>query len=149
MSLITLVMLIALSLLYLTRWSKRKENDPLFNLVNKSDGYLTKFDDFLRRTIHCDALTAFLIYTIAAALLTLVMPMDVQEILIRFFANVVAALMILPFVVEKAVVKYKDKVNAAILQEMANLAGWVVRNEKYFTFVGGGFAALLFFVLFR
>ncbi len=149
MSLITLAMLIALSLLYMTRWTVRKENDPLFNLVDKSDGYLTKFDDFLRKTIHCDALTAFFIYAIAAALFTLLLPLDPQGLLIRFFANVVAALMILPFVVEKAVVKYKDKVNAAILQELANLAAWVVRNEKYFTFVGAGFAVLLFFVLFR
>ncbi|MBU6475649.1 MAG: hypothetical protein KGL10_06515 [Alphaproteobacteria bacterium] len=149
MALITLILLVGLSARYLSRWRVRKPDDPLFNLVDKSDGYLEKLDGFLRKTIYCDALTAFFVYSLAAALFTLLLPLSPGGLLLRFCANVLVALMLVPFVVEKAVVKYKDKINAAILQEMANLGAWVVRHEKYFSIAGCVFSVLLFFVMFR
>ena len=148
MALISLILLTALSALYFNRSRTRKPEDPLFNLEDKS-GYLAKVNDFMRKTIQCDAMTVFFIYSVVATLLTLVIPIYGSGLLLRFLANVIAALMLLPFVVEGAAVKYKGKVNAAVLQELANLAGWVLSPEKYFAIGGGVVAFLLFFVLFR
>lgn len=81
------------------------------------------------------------------ALLTLIVSYSGGEMTIRLLANVMIVLMALPYIFDKLVTKFGDKINPAIESEAKNLVGWISRQEKYVGYAGAVFTFLLLYAM--
>lgn len=136
MGLITLFFLVIFTLLYL---SKSLQNKP--QLMTQA---VEKITDNLDQVSLWGA-----IYGLAAAVLTLIMIYSGAEMLIRLASNVLIVLMTLPFVFDRALAKFQEKLNPVIVTESRNLVGWITKQEKYIGYAGAVCSLLLFAILFR
>ncbi len=135
MGLVTLVFLLAFTLLYLSK-SLQKKPELMTQAVDKI-------------TTHLDQVALWgAVYGVAGAIMTLIMISNGGDMLVYLAANVLVTLMALPFIFDKAVGKYQEKVNPAIMEEAKNLVGWVTRQEKYIGYAGTVCSLLLLFILF-
>jgi hypothetical protein len=136
MGLVTLGFLLAFTVLYL---SKSLEKKPEF--VSQA---VTKIND------HLDKVSLYgAAYAAIAALLTLIMVYGGGDMFVRLTANIMIILMALPFVFEKMMPKFQEKMNPVIIEEAKNVVGWVTKQEKYVGYAGAVISLLLFAVLFR
>src|SRR5436190_862191 len=131
MGLVTLAFLLAFTALYL---SKSLEKKPEF--VNQA---VTKIND------HLDKVSLYgAVYAVVAALLTLIMVYGGGDMFVRLTANIMIILMALPFVFEKMMPKFQEKMNPVIIEEAKNVVGWVTKQEKYVGYAGAVISLLLF-----
>ena len=111
--------------------------------------FALKGDTFDGNTYAAEALKKGAAYAVVAALLTLIMVYGGGDMLVRLLANVMIVLMALPFVCEKMVPKFQEKMNPVIIEEVKNFTTWLTKQEKYIGYVGAVISLLLFAVLFR
>lgn len=136
MGLVTLVLLFAFVALYLSK-SLDKKPEAMTSAVEKISGNLDKL-----------ALWGGA-YGVAATLLTPVMGFGGGDMFIRFISNVMIMMMALPFVFNRFLPKFEEKLNPAILEEVKNFVGFITKQEKYVGYAGAVIGILLFAVLFR
>jgi len=136
MGLITLLFLTAFSLLLFSRSFGRKPA-ALEDVIDKLSDTVDQFSFW-----------AFS-YGLAAFLLTLILPFySSGEMLLRLVANGILVVIALPFVCDRLTQKYESRINATVLAEVKNFAGWLSKNEKILTYAGGLAALLLFSSIF-
>ncbi len=136
MGLVTLILLLAFTALYLSK-SLEKKPELLMQGVQKM-------------TDHLDQLALWgAIYGVIASILVLIMVSSGGDMLIRLLANVLIVLMALPFVLERQLPKFQEKMNPAITEEIKHGAAWIIKREKYVGYAGAAISLLLFAVLFR
>jgi hypothetical protein len=136
MGLITLVLVLAFSLLYLSK-SLEKKPAAMSQAVDKIN-------------MHIDQLAFWgAIYGLVMAILTLIMGYSGSDMFVRLLANIMIVVMALPFVFDRLLAKFGEKVNPAIQEEAKNIVGWITKQEKYIGYVGAAIGVLLFAVLFR
>ncbi len=136
MGLITLAILVALTLLYV---SKSLEKKPEFVTT-----VVAKISENIDKVALYGA-----IYGLVVAILSLIMISGAVDMLVRLIANVMIVVMALPFILEKLLEKFAAKLNPVIIEEAKTFSAWVVKQEKYVGYAGAGAAVLLFAVLFR
>ncbi len=136
MALITLLLVVAFTALYLSR-SLDKKPEALARLSEKI-------------TPHIDQIALWgAVYGFVAALLTLLMSYSLGGMLIRLAGNVMICVMALPFIFDKLMEKYREKVNVAIMDEAKNFVSWITTHEKGVAYTGLGCSAVLFGILFK
>ncbi len=137
MGLITLLLVVAFTALYLSK-SLEKKPEMLVRVTEKI-------------TPHIDQVALYgAAYGVVAAVLTLIMHYNtVEGMLARLASDVLICAMALPFIFDQLAAKYRGKVNVVILDELRNLVGWVSRNEKIVGYAGGVCSLMLFAVLFK
>ena len=136
LGLITLIMLGAFSLLYISK-----------SIATKPD-FINKILKFITDNIEMIALIG-VIYGIVAAILTPIASLSSTEMLIRFIANLLLVVLALPYTFDRLVVKYGHKMNSAITEEVRALINRITGLEKIFGIIGCVVTVLLFAVLFR
>ena len=142
MGLITLVLLLAFTVLYLSKFLKKKP-DILTQVVEKI-------------TEHIDVIAVWgVLYGIIATSMTIIMTFGPAEMLLRFSANVMIILMSLPFVFDRIVEKLDEKfhekmrMNPAIVKEAKHIVEWVTRKGECVGYTGIVVSLLLFAVIFN
>lgn len=135
MGLVSFVLLVAFSILYL---SKSLPSKPAFltTAVEKIEANLEKIS--LYGAIFagvCIVLTPVLIYSGA-------------NMLVRLVANILIVLMALPTLSHGLLPKYQDRINPAIYEELRNFVGWIGKQERYIAYAGVGVSVLMFLILF-
>ncbi|MFH1157686.1 MAG: hypothetical protein V1721_02195 [Pseudomonadota bacterium] len=142
MGLITLMFLLALTVLYLGKAMKKKP-EILTQTIEKI-------------TAHIDVIALWgAVYGVVAASLTIIMFFSPSEMLLRLAANVLIVLMALPFIFDRIVAKLDEKfhekmqMNPAIVREAKHIVEWVTRKEEYIGYVGGVVSLFLFAVIFK
>jgi len=142
MGLITLVLLLAFTVLYLSK-SLKKKPDILMQVVEKI-------------TMHIDVIAIWgALYGIIATSITIIMTFGPAEMLLRISANVMIILMSLPFIFDRIVEKLDEKLhekirmNPAIVKEAKHIVEWVTRKEEYVGYTGVVISLLLFAVIFN
>lgn len=136
LGLITLILLGAFSLLYISK-----------SMNNKPD-FITKAVNFISENLEMIALIG-LIFGIIAAILTPIAAKDTTEMLIRFIANLLLVVLALPYTFERLATKYSDKINEALVTECRGFTGKILAHEKAFGIAGCVVTLLLFAVIFR
>lgn len=136
LGLITLILLGAFSLLYV---SKSIDSKPEF---------LTKAIAFISTNIDMLAMVG-LVYGLIAAVLTPIASLNTTEMLIRFLANIMLMLLALPYSFERLATKYGPKMNEALVAEFRTFTSRIATHEKIFGIAGAVLTLLLFAVLFR
>jgi hypothetical protein len=137
MGLITLLLLGTFTLLYVSKSVPKKPEymQKALTLISENMRYLAM---------------AGVIYGLVAACLTPimrnVMPMDM---FVRMWANILLAMMALPYCFERIVSSHKDKINSAILGEVRGLVNAVIAWEKIVGIVGAVTCLVLFAMVFR
>ncbi|MCK4946641.1 MAG: hypothetical protein KAS59_10320 [Alphaproteobacteria bacterium] len=142
MGLITLVLLLAFTVLYLSKFLKKKP-DILTQVVEKI-------------TEHIDVIAVWgVLYGIIATSMTIIMTFGPAEMLLRISANVMIILMSLPFVFDRIVEKLDEKfhekmrMNPAIVKEAKHIVEWVTRKGECVGYTGVVVSLLLFAVIFN
>lgn len=136
LGLITLILLGAFSLLYVSK-----------SIAQKPE-FISKALKFITDNIEMLALIG-LIYGIIASVLTPVTTASSTEMLIRFLANIMLVVLALPYTFERLATKYADKMNEAFVSEFRAFTGRIMSNEKIFGIAGAVIALFLFAVLFK
>jgi formate/nitrite transporter FocA (FNT family) len=136
MGLITLLFLLAFTVLYLSK-SLEKKPELLAQAAEKIDAYIN------------DIALWGVCYGFIVALLTILMNYNGADFLVRFFANIWVVIMALPYVFERGVDKFREKMNSAIIEESRKMISWISRKEKYVGYAGAVLSVLLFAVVFR
>lgn len=136
MGLLTLLLLAALTAIYL---SKSFEKKPAI-VTQVVDKLLLYIDDI-----------AFWgsIYAVVGVLFTLLMPFTSVGMLPRLLANIAIIVMTLPFTIQRIAAKYEGKANPAIVTEAKVWGAWVVKNEKYIGYAGAVIGVILFLAIFK
>ncbi len=130
LGLISLILLIAFTLLYI---SKSLNNKPAF--LN------TAVDKI---SIHLDKIALYgAAYAAICVLLTPVLIYSGVNMMVRLIANLLIILMAVPSIYAQFGPKYQDKINPAILEEINNFLGWINANEKYIGWAGVVMAVLM------
>ena len=136
MGLITLALITAFSLLYL---SKSLEKKP---------AVMTRAVDLISSNLDKVALWGA-VYGVIGVVFTLVMVYSGSDMFVRLVANLLIIMMALPFVFEKMLPKFQEKLNPVIIEESKNMIGFITRQEKYVGYIGAAFSLILFAILFR
>ena len=90
-----------------------------------------------------------LAYGLFASFVTPMAVLNGTDMMIRLAANVLIVLMALPYVFDKLIANYQEKINAAVLEELRHLVDWSNRNAKTVTYVALFVGVLLFATLLR
>jgi len=136
MGLVTLLLLGAFTLLYLSKSIAKKTNS-----VEKAVKWIQSNMRYLA--------LGGVIYGFAAFCLTpIVGGMTPLNMCVRLWANLLLMAMALPYCFDSLVSRYREKINAAILEESRAVITWVSGNEKIFGIVGGISCVLLFVMVF-
>lgn len=136
MGIITLLLLGAFTMIYLS------------NSIPKKPPFFEKALNFLFENMKYLGVGG-LIYGLVDAVITPIQVPNVDYLVVRMLSDVMIVMMALPFCFDKLVEKYKGKVNAAIIDEVAGSVAWVRSKDK---FVGGAGAVLcivMFAFIFR
>ena len=88
-------------------------------------------------------------YGLIDAVITPIQVPNYDYMVVRLLADVVRVMMALPFCFDKIIAKYKDKINAAIVQEVAGSVEWVRNKDKYVGGAGAVLCILMFAFIFR
>ncbi len=136
MGLMTLLLLLAFTLLYLNK-----------ALVLNHE-LLRRVADKVAEDLDRMALWGA-IYAVAAIFLVLIVPYNTGDVIIRLIANMMIVVMALPYMFEKVVIRYQANIPAKAVDETRKIAGMVTTQGKYFGYAGFIISLLLFAVLFR
>lgn len=136
MGLITLLLLGAFTLLYLSKFVSQKAD-----FVEKAIKWINDNMRYLALGGVAYGFVAFCLTPLGGALTPL-------GICVRMWSNLLLVAMALPYCFDILIAKYREKINAAILEESRGLVTWVATNEKIFGFVGGATCVLLFVEVF-
>lgn len=136
MALITIILLGALSLLYISKGLKSKPD------------FITKAVDFIAANIEWIALWG-IIFALVAMLVTPFSNYFAIDVFSRIFANLMIIVLALPFSLEKMLAKAGDKMNEALAEVLRDITAAILRYEKTIGIVGACAAAFLFAVVFR
>jgi len=137
MGLITLLLLGTFTLLYVSK------------AVPKKPEYMQKALAFISENMRYLAM-AGVIYGLIAVCLTPIMRNVVPlDMFIRMWANVLLALMALPYCFERIISHHKEKINSAILGEVRGLVNTVIAWEKIVGIIGVVTCLALFATVFR
>ena len=136
MGLITLVLLAAFAMLYLSK-SIGAKSEIIAGIVAKIEENLDQFTLWSA------------VYGLAGAVLSLTMDFNGSDMFIRFFANVMIVILASPFVFDKICLKLPASTNPIIIRETGNVIKFVSRNEKYFGYIAAAAAGLLFAAVFK
>lgn len=136
MGIITLLLLGAFTLIYASGWIPKK---PPF--VEKAIAFL--FDNMKYLGI------GGFIYGLIDAVITPLQVPNVDYLVVRMVSDILIVVMALPFCFDKLVEKHKQKINAAVLEELSGSIGWVRANAKIVGAVGVVMTILMFAFVFR
>ncbi|HEX2752642.1 MAG TPA: hypothetical protein VHP34_05970 [Alphaproteobacteria bacterium] len=136
MGLVTLLLLGAFTLLYLSK------------SISKKPEALEKAVQWLQDNMRYLALGGVIYGFVAFCLTPIAGALTPIDMCVRMWANLLLVAMALPYCFDVLVSKYREKINAAILEETRGVVTWVSTNEKIFGFVGGATCILLFVAVF-
>ena len=136
MGLISLVLLCAFTLLYL---SSAIQNKPTF--VEQTLG-------FIKQNLNYIAMGG-LIYGFVAFCISPISTAGGLHVFVRMAANALIVLMAIPYTFEKLIAEHEAKINAALLKEARNIIGAISAKSKIFGYAGAVVALLLFAVVFN
>jgi len=134
MGLVTLILLSAFTMLYL---SKIIKSNFIIKIVSKIEENLDSFTMFSA------------IYGAVGVVVTIVMAYSGADMFIRVAANSIIVMLSLPFVFDRISLKMQGKSNPIIIKELGNIIKFVTRNEKIFGFIAGIISVLLFGIMFK
>ncbi|HYD17866.1 MAG TPA: hypothetical protein VEF76_05265 [Patescibacteria group bacterium] len=136
LGLITLVMLIVFTLIYLS------------GTIPKKPAALEKFLAAVKKNIDTLAVLALLYGFVAAFLVPILMAgklssgITIVYMFLPMLANLVLVVMALPYAFHKIEAPLRAKMNVAIMTEITNLMGWITSNEKILGFLGAALIVL-------
>lgn len=136
MGLITLVLLCAFTLLYLS------------SAIPKKPEFIEKTLAFIRQHLNYIAM-AGVIYGFIAFCITPIMIGPPLDMFVRMAANLLLVIMALPLTFDRLLGSNEQKINAAILKELRNSIALVSRHEVIVGGAGAVAAILLFATVFR
>lgn len=136
MGLITLILVIAFSALYLSKSLGRKP-EPVAFAIDKMNAHINEVALYSS------------IWGVAAAIITLAMHYGTGGLLIRLVANMAICAMALPYIIDRVTMKYQGKINTVIIEEAKSFVAWISRNEKNLGYIGAACGVVLFAVLFK
>lgn len=136
MALITLILLVAFTMIYLAR-----------SLDNKPAWLTAAVDNIMA---YIDPLSFWsIIYGLVALLMAALLVHTPLDIMVRLLANAMIILLALPYAFQKLVARFQGEENAAILESLHDIVNGITRHEKTAAFVAAGTAVVLFAVMFR
>lgn len=136
MGIITLLLLGAFTMIYLS--SSIPKKPPFFE---KALNFLFENMKYLG--------VGGLIYGLVDAAITPIQVPNVDYLVVRMLSDVMIVMMALPFCFDKLVEKYKDKVNKAIIDEVAGSVAWVRSKDKFVGAAGAVLFVVMFAFIFR
>lgn len=137
MGLVTLLLLGAFTLLYASKMLSKK-----MDFVEKAVKWLLDNMRYLALGGVIYGFVAFCLTPIAGGALT---PLN---LCVRMWANLLLVAMALPYCFDVLISRYRDKINAAIVEESRGVVTWVSTNEKIFGVLGAVTCILLFIMIF-
>ncbi len=136
MGLISLVLLCAFTLLYL---SSAIQNKPTF---------VEKTLAFIKQNLNYIAMGG-LIYGFVAFCIAPISVASGPGIFVRMVADLLIVVMAIPYTFEKLIAQYEAQINAAILREARNIVAAIAARDKIIGWAGAVVALLLFAVVFQ
>lgn len=136
MGLITLILLLALTILYL---EKTIENKPQF-LVNISSILHTNIKKFTFWAA---------IYGVVGIILTPTMAYSGGDVLIRVVANLMVVIMVIPYIFDSYAEKLEEETNQVVKKELNRIVDIIKNQEKIIGYLSAVICLLLFAVVFK
>ncbi len=136
MGLITLILLLALTVLYL---EKTIENKPPF-LMNISTILHTNIQKFTFWAA---------IYGIIGIILTPTMAYTGGDVLIRIVANLMVVIMVIPYIFDTYAANLEEQTNQVVRKEISRVVDIIKNQEKIIGYLAAVICALLFAVVFK